>query len=457
MTHKGTVLILAYECYPYNRTGSAIGAQRPYQFAKNLSELGWKVIVLCCDQEKRRTLSKEKSESVSIELYQSYEEKINKDDYCIIPLPSLTSHGWADYLWSISVTQDSGGAYRGKGFSSSLIRKVATLYNQLLHGDYSWSWTPVAESFAQQLFKQYQVDVIIGEHSPDAGILLADKISRRYAIPWIADFRDPVLWPFKGAFSLAYRQVVKRILRSAEATINVNPYWSQLAQELFGKPAYTVVNGYDKPFFDQVSAHHFPFFTVSYFGSFSDEFQDIEPSLIVFSEFLKRNHYPSDVRLFYRGLQHEEFISKCEAAGISNVYLDVSGFVKREDTVAFMKGSAVLLLYAIPFYKANTLYKKKGFYPGKLFEYIGAGKPVLCIPSDNGLLESLVQSLKIGRITSSVEEGIIFMQQEYERWNTKKETAPSYPEGLDDYTRQKQALELEVILLRIIHARNALS
>lgn len=457
MKHKGTVLILAYECYPYNRAGSAIGAQRPYQFAKNLAELGWKVIVLCCDHDKRRTLSKDKLKSVSIELYATYQEKINHDDYCILPLPSLSSYGWADYLWSVCVNPAPGGAYKAKGFPYSIIRKFATLYNQLFNGDYSWSWTPVVESFTKQLVTQHKIDVIIGEHSPDAGILLANKFSQKYSIPWIADFRDPILWPFKGLFGWTYKQVVKKILQSATATINVNPYWTQLDSELFRKPAYTIVNGYDKPFFDQVPAHLFPFFSISYFGSFSAEFQDVVPSLKAFAEFLKRSNYPVDARLFYRGLQQQEFIAQCEAAGVSTDYRDVDGFVKREETVAFMKGSALLLLYAIPSYKATDRYKKKGFYPGKVFEYMGTGKPVLCIPSDHALLESLVQSMKMGKATSSLEEAVVFIQQEYKNWREKKETKSLPVEGFENYTRQKQALELESILMKIIYSRSTLS
>jgi hypothetical protein len=453
MSHKGTILIIAYECYPYNRTGSSIGAQRPYQFAKNLSELGWKAIVLCCDIEKRRILPKENLEEASIALFNSYRERMNKEECCVIPLPSLKSHGWADYLWAASVNKGPGDTYIGKGFPFSFIRKFATVYNQLLHGDYSWSWTPVAESFAQQLIKEQKIDVIIGEHSPDAGILLADKFSRQYNIPWIADFRDPVLWPFKGLFGSLYKQVVKRVVRSAEATVNVNPYWSELDKHLFGKPTHTIINGYDKDYFAELPAYQFPFFAVSYFGSFNETFQDIRPSLISFAEFLKRNHEPSDVRLFYRGLQHQEFLKHCYEAGIPSDHLDVQDFVKREETISFMKGSAVLLLYSVAVYKVNNIYEKKGLYPGKVFEYIGTHRPVLCIPSDNGLLEALIQTVKMGNVTSSCEEAAIFLQQQYEKWKIKKDIEPLFLEHAEDYTRQKQALELEAILWKIIQAR----
>ncbi|HSZ72935.1 MAG TPA: hypothetical protein VK750_09680, partial [Cytophagaceae bacterium] len=76
MKHKGTVLIFAYECYPHNRLGSSIGAQRPYQFAKNLADLGWKVIVLCCDVEQRRTLKKQDLDAKVTEIYNSYQRTL---------------------------------------------------------------------------------------------------------------------------------------------------------------------------------------------------------------------------------------------------------------------------------------------------------------------------------------------------------------------------------------------
>jgi len=446
MKVKGTVLILAYECYPFHRTGSTIGAQRPYQFAKNLSLLGWKVIVLCCDQGKRRTLPRKQMNRVVQETYTAHTDSLKNDAYTIIALPSLAFNGIGDYIWSRAVVNGPGGTYAGKPFPFSWVRKIFTFYNQLKNGDYSWSWNPVANHLAEQVIQDYKVDVLLGEHGPDAGIILADALSRKYGIPWIADFRDPVLWPFKGIFKWLYKQKVKSIVKSSFATLNVTPYWTSLDQKHFDKDAYTIVNGYDHELFEEIAPSHFPAFTISYYGSFNEEFQDIKPSLEAVSSFLKKLQYPSDVKLFYRGLCNQQFLRCCQDAGIPEEYLDVDGFIERKAAIASMKGSDVLLIYSFPTYKARNIYEKKGFYPGKIFEYIGSGSPVLLIPSDEGILASLIQEQQKGLACSSVQEAVSFLEGQYTTWKNKRQVKRFAPTDRALYSRYAQALQLDKIL-----------
>ncbi len=450
MSDKGTLLIFAYECYPYNRSSSAIGAQRPYHFAKNLADLGWKVMVLCCDYRQRRSLTKQKLQSTVQELYETHQELLKKDAYTIIPLPSLCYHGIGDYIWSRSVTLGAGDTYVGKSFPYSIVRKMATFYNQLFHGDYSYSWNPVAEVFAERVFENFKVDVLLGEHSPDAGIILANQFSRKYDIPWVADFRDPVLWPFKGLFKSLYKPVVKKIVGSASVTINVNPYWTSLDALLFEKEAHTVLNGYDEALFKEVSAEKFPSFTVSYFGSINQEFQDIQPSIDAFAAFLRKRNYSNDITLFYRGLHHHQFLTYCEGAGIPAPYLNIGGWVDRKETVAYMKGSAALLIYSIPSYKARNVYEKNGFYPGKVFEYIGAGAPMLLYPSDHGLLASLITDQKRGLACSSMDEAVSFLEQQYQAWKEGTNVSVFSHVDNDLYSRRNQTFYLDCILFNLL-------
>lgn len=445
MKDKGTLLIFAYECYPYNRTASAIGAQRPYQFAKNLSALGWKVIVLCCDKDKRRVLKKSDLSLEVAQVMQEYSTQLAEDQYTIIPLPSLTYHGFSDWLWSHSVRKGTGDTYIPKGFPFTLFRKAATFYSQLMQGDYSWSWVPVADNFAELLLKEQPVHIILGEHSPDAGIVLADRFSKRHNIPWIADFRDPVLRFFKGNFAKLYKRVVQGIVRSASCTLTVSDYWSSLDELLFEKKSHVILNGYDQQQFNRITPHAFPCFTVSYFGSFDQRFQDILPSLEAFSLFLKQNNYPSSIQLFYRGLAQEEFLLHCREKKIPLSHLNVEGFCERDQTIAYMKGSNVLLIYAVALEKTTNLYEQKGVYPGKVFEYLGAHRPILLVPSDHGILEELINKQQRGLAASSIAEAVIFLQEKYEQWQK------GYKDELirDDaaYSRESQARQLDQILL----------
>ncbi|MDF2454525.1 MAG: hypothetical protein K0R51_518 [Cytophagaceae bacterium] len=446
MGHKKTLLIFAYECYPYNRTGSAIGAQRPYQFAKNLSQLGWKVIVLCCDKQQRRTLKKCDLQQDSLQIMQRYQDQMERDDYIVMALPSLTHHGFMDWIWKQSVKDGVGDTYVPKRFPFNLFRKAATLYNQLFHGDYSWSWVPVAEKIAEQLIHHHSIDIVIGEHSPDAGIILADRFSTRHNIPWIADFRDPVLRFLPRYFARLYKPVVQRIVRSASCTLTVSDYWSNLDEVLFQKKSHIILNGFDQELFNRIKAYSFKSFTVSYFGSFDQAFQDIQPSLEAFALFVKQNTCSNTLQLFYRGLAHKEFLHHCKAKGIPESNLDVGDFCEGQETIAYMKGSHVLLIYAVALSKTTNLYEQQGVYPGKIFEYLGTDQPILLVPSDHGILEDLITEQQRGMAAESVEEAVDFLQKKYEDWLNGNPETCFVAQSDSRYSRQYQALQLDRIL-----------
>jgi hypothetical protein len=449
MEHKGTLLIFAYECYPYNRTGSAIGAQRPYQFAKYLSTLGWKVIVLCCDKAQRRTLHKKDLSLEIARVMEHYKAELDQAPYTVIPLPSLRYHGFVDWLWSQSVSEGPGNTYVAKGFPYTFFRKVATLYNQLFHGDYSWSWVPVAEECAARIIQQQPIDIILGGHSPDAGIILAHRFSRRHRIPWIADFRDPALRFLPNYFATLYRPVLQRIVQSASSTLTVSDYWSKLDEVLFQKKSHVILNGYDQEVFDQTPAHIFSAFTVSYFGSFDQSFQDILPSLEAFLAFLKQNHFATTIQLFYRGLAHQEFRRHCLEKGIPLSHLNIEGFSERSETVSYMKGSQVLLIYSVALHKTTNLYEREGVYPGKIFEYLGARQPILLVPSDQGILQALITKQQRGLAASSIDEAVIFLQQQYEDWRVRK-TSDVLEVSDDLYSRRYQAIQFDRILVETV-------
>ncbi len=93
-----TVLIYSYECVPYNRPGSTIGAQRPYQFAKLLPNFGWRTIVLCCDHQRRGSVVRSDLSKVVAEAKAHVLESENTNSL-IIPLPSLKYADLIDKIW----------------------------------------------------------------------------------------------------------------------------------------------------------------------------------------------------------------------------------------------------------------------------------------------------------------------------------------------------------------------
>src|SRR5690606_7239057 len=144
----------------------------------------------------------------------------------IIPTPSLKHDGIIDKLWFSQVRTDQASGTFISGSRLNPFRKILTLI-KLFSGDYSQSWQPVALKVAEKIMSRHKVDICIGEHSPDAGIFLASAFSKKYKLPWVADFRDPILQPHNPVNQIIYKKIVKSLLHSCAATINVTPYWQK--------------------------------------------------------------------------------------------------------------------------------------------------------------------------------------------------------------------------------------
>ena len=230
-----TILIIAYECFPYHRPGSTMGSLRPYHFAKYLPDQGWRTIVICCDFNRRRSINKTQLEEISKEVdsnLNSYED----NNFQMIPLPSLEHADIIDRIWWKLTGTDkrTGVHYNKQNWIFSSFRKIFTII-KLFRGDHSQNWQSCVLSAMDELQKHVKIDVCLATHGPDAGIFLAHRFYTKYNIPWIVDFRDPVLLPIPRIIIPVYRSWLKRKLKTSEFCVNVSPYWSKLDNKFLGR------------------------------------------------------------------------------------------------------------------------------------------------------------------------------------------------------------------------------
>ena len=405
-----TVLIFAHECAPYHRIQSTIGAQRPAQFAKYLPEFGWRAIVVCCDAEHRGTawpslsaISNDASNAI---------RTANTSESVIVATPSLPWDGLLDGVWRYTLKTADRGRW------NHLLRKPLTAA-KLLTGDYSQAWQPCARTAASAIASATRIDACIGEHSPDAGLFLARWFSRRFGVPWLADFRDAILQPLRPLLRIFYAPIARRLLSSASFVINVTPYWSELDDRLFRRPTATIPNGYDPEEFEEPvdTAVDAPF-TVAYTGNIWPEMRlaifmrglALLRGLMAVSEF-------RDICFAYRGAHHENVKRWAEEAGVDDV-VDSVGHIPRRESLMLLRQADVLLLLSIPAARNRDIYLAKGIYPGKTFEYFGARRPIICVPGDHGHLDELLCRTGAGVTLETPEQIAQYLANAYRRWKT---------------------------------------
>lgn len=430
-----TALFFAHECAPHHRAESTMGAQRPAQFAKHLPEFGWRALVLCCDANRRRTARRGDRASIEAEVAQRSAEA-DPESSLLVPTPSLVSDGVIDATWSHLQKRDTSGGL-------TLMRRALTLAKYSL-GDHSQSWQPCARWAAEALDRQCTIDACVGEHGPDAGLFLARWFNRKHGVPWIADFRDPILRPVGYWSRYLYRPVARHLVSTAEHVLNVTPYWTELDRELFGRHATCIPNGFDPE--DYPAEELEPEFTVSYTGNLVPE-QPIEIALDAWAIFVAglEPRERANVRLVYRGLSIDR-VRDAAAHIDAGATLDLGGRVDREETLRIMQRSQLLLLLSASDSNPHS-YLSRGLYPGKIFEYFGARRPILCVPGDAAQLEALLEETGTGAIRSSRDSVAEFFAESFSEWKrTGRLAYRPDTAAVARYERRAQAEALASIL-----------
>ncbi|MCB9294270.1 MAG: glycosyltransferase [Lewinellaceae bacterium] len=442
-----TVLIFAYECAPFNRSGATIGAQRPAQFAKHLPKFGWNAIVLCCDVNSRWQISIEEAKQTIPNLVKKKLQNFDRAGSIIIPIPSIRYSDWVDNLWmrSIDIDSESGNIKLKPGTINRITTKVSTFF-KLFSGDYSASWIAPAKIATIEILKTVQLEACIAEHSPDASLFLSRWLNQKYKIPWIIDFRDQILMNLPKIIWPLYNHFLRRYFKTVSATIAVNRHLAAMDEKIFRKPFFVIPNGYDLEEFKDLSHSSSPadtFFRIVYTGNilYRDQLKPFFEAL----QMLVKERPNLRLRFVYRGMAKETILNYSSQFGISQ-WMDIKGIIPRSQALQLLKGADLLLLLsASP--DEQSVFFSKGVQPGKAFEYLAAGKPILCTPGDEGLLDELIQETCAGVIISNPKRLSSYLFEVYEKWEQKKDI-PYKPrkEVIKNYSRENLARKLADIL-----------
>lgn len=431
-----TVLVFAHECAPYNRKESTIGAQRPAQFAKYLPEFGWRAIVLCCDDARRGAGWVPADRNVVVAALSSADPA----ESVIIPTPSLPWDGWLDRSWRW-VTQRPATA------ALAAVRKSLTL-GRFFTGDYSRPWQPCARAAAAAIHALVPIDACIGEHSPDAGIFLARWFSRRYHVPWMADFRDPMLFGYPPRVRSWLAPFARYRLSTASQMIDVTPQYCAIDRATFHRPTALVTNGFDPELYispaPQPSRERL---TIVYTGNVwtPDSLSVFMRGLSVLRTLVGPERFER-VRFVYRGLAAELVSMMASDAGLTTT-VDVGPHVPHVEALALLRSAHLLLVLSTSEREQRDPYWAQGIYPGKTFEYMGSRRPILCVPGDGAALDALLRSTCAGVSLGSDRATATYLESMLGTWECTGTIPPSDNEDLiAPFSRRATAQQLARIL-----------
>lgn len=359
------LLVITYYWPP---AGGA-GVQRWLKFSKYLPQSGWEPVILTVDPQ--------------FAAYPALDASLARDIRENIEVYRTKATDWFRLYASDKSKVPSGGFAVNpdnspKGKISRFIR------GNFFIPDPRRGWNKFAFKKACELIETREISHIVTTSPPHSTQLIGLHLKKRFPeITWIADLRDAwtdiyyykLFYPSKisAAIDAGYE---RRVLSNADRIIivgkNLAETFSSKIKEAGGK-IRIIPNGYDEDDFKSVQMTLPERFTITYIGTISEAYP-INAFIKALSAIEKSGH---DFLLRFVGNIPGEMKTRIEGS-VSREKTKFLSYAEHPEAIKLLASSSLLLLI-IPSTK-----KENAITPGKLFEYIATGKPVLYIGPVDG-------------------------------------------------------------------------
>ncbi|WP_298534041.1 glycosyltransferase family 4 protein [uncultured Algibacter sp.] len=424
---KKKVLIITYYWPP----AGGPGVQRWLKFVKYLPEFDVEPIVFIPENPNYPLID----ESLVLEV---------SNELNVIKHPIKEPYKWASILSKKSSNTISKGVISDLKKQSLIERLMLYVRGNFFIPDARIGWIKPSISYLSGFIKKEGVQAIITTGPPHSVHLIGLGLKEKFNLRWLADFRDP--WTTIGyhkQLKLSKSSVKKhkafeeQVLNFADQIIVTSSNTKKGFQERTNKPIEVITNGYDNESVTDFAIDSK--FTISHIGSLLSKRNPKNLWKAISELIVEDPQFEKDFLLRFVGVVGESVLDSLRDFNLSDC-VDNVGYVSHKESIAYQKKSQLLLLIEID---SNDT---KSIIPGKLFEYMVSGRPIIGIgPKDTDVENILIET----------NTGNYFNYDDYESLKStilehykafKSGNLQAYPIGLQKYHRKALTKSLSKLL-----------
>jgi len=367
-----------------------------------------------------------------------------------------------DYIKKIK-TYRLGGKKLKKYHKLKKEGKLLAPHNFFLLFRYIWgmdifsSWYQEIKSEIDKIAKEENIDCILTTSPPHSAHLFGYHIRQNINIPWVMDLRDSLTeWPLRKKslstqiISFIESNYEKKFYSVADKIIFATNLMKKHAQirkrNLLDEKAHVIRNGFDHEdfAFNNLVINKNNKFNITYTGTIHTN-MDPEPfckAVINLINIKKIN--TNDLFIHMVGMIDKNKKSSLETL-TDFISIEFPGHVSHREALIYQASSDLLLLLA-PYNKNKA---EKEILTGKVFEYIGSGKPIFALASE-GELADLIRENKFGYVADPNKPAEVesILLTAYQNWKQGINVVSG--KNREQFSRESQCKTLSHIIEEVV-------
>jgi len=405
------------------------GVQRWLKLSKYLAREGVQLYVVTVDAEKAT--------------YPLRDEGLLEDvDANIEVYRTGTSEKFGAYKKVTGKKSVPFSGFSGEDANVTVLQKLARFVRgNFFVPDARKGWNSHAFAAASELIKTEGVRHWITTSPPHSTQLVGLKLKEQFGVHWTADFRDPWtdIYYYRKFYPTALtrwyeRGLERKVFASCDELISVSPSWSGLYEQKGGLKkgsVHTLTNGFDPEDFSALVPKRPSKFTLLYAGTLAAQYPCGELVAAL-------NSLDFEMNLRVVGSWDGQSRATLEAVN-GHVNLTFVDYVPKAQLNQYLL-DCHLMLFLLPNVASAT-----GHVPGKLFDYLGAGNPILGLGPVEGDAAEIIRSTSSGAVFDYKEVEAI---TEYVRRMNEQGAPRADATKVQAYARDVQAKRLLKEILR---------
>jgi len=382
------VLIITYYWPP----AGGSGVQRWLKFTKYLPKYNWQPIIYTPEN--------------------SYFEV--QDEALLSDIPA-EAEIWKTPIWEPYALKDKLFGKGGKSQSAGVVSSKKSLKNKVLNWvrgnvfipDPKIYWVKPSVKVLLKKIQKEGIEHIITTGPPHSMHLIG--LGLKKAMPnlkWIADFRDP--WSeldLLEEFHLSnnsrkkHKDLEREVLQTADVTLTVSEAWVEDLKRLGGIRVELITNGYDAADFELKPKTNDKFI-IGHYGLLNHLRNPKNLWKVLANLCEENNKFNSKLEIHLSGNIDGEVLAEIESFSYLKGKVKQLGYLSHSQVLEQYNQADVLLLLL---FNSNS---GVGNYPGKIFEYFAAKKPILAFGPISSDAERLIEKTNTGKYFSYDDENL---------------------------------------------------